>query len=97
MRGPYRGCEHFGAMLYGRRRAECTRCGAAWLRQDDGPWRLVDAGREPSTPDGFVCEGCGARARIAPRTCLVCGRPSRSVTIAATVPLGEVDDGLRSD
>jgi hypothetical protein len=77
MRKPLHGCQHVGTIAYTNAAAECSRCGAVWWRRDDGPWKLVAAGSEPDAIEAFACDGCGAQYREAPRTCFVCGRPSR--------------------
>lgn len=78
---PIRGCPHVGTITYRPTWAECSRCGAAWAREPDGPWRCVEAGREPDTAEGYRCDGCGARYRERPRTCFACGRPSAGVAV----------------
>jgi ribosomal protein L37E len=98
-------------MTYELTRASCSACGALWTRSVDGPWRLIDAGAEPAV-EGYACEGCGASFREQPRTCLVCGRPSRGVApdrtaaeLAASalagarteVPRDDPDGGMRAD
>lgn len=81
MRRPVHGCQHVGSVVYATLSAACSRCGAEWWRGTDTPWRLVRAGSEPAIAEAFACDGCGAQYREAPRTCFVCGRPSRGLEL----------------